>query len=148
MQNASMGPEAPSTPSAPVDQSGALPNPWASPSAPSQSPAQRPPHTGAGMPGQGARAGGMPGMFGQGAGAGGMPGMFGQGAGAGGMPGMGGMPGGMGGPQHAAAMSALQNPAMRQMMSQMMADPNTIQQVCIFTLSHYLPMYNLLCLSI
>lgn len=108
MNNATMGEEAPSTPSAPVSQSGALPNPWSSPSTSPQQTTSTP-SSSTGMPA------GMGGLFGPGAG---MPG-------AGGMPGM----GGMGGPQHAAAMNALQNPAMRQMMSQMLSDPNTIQQV-------------------
>jgi len=63
---------------------------------------------GGGMPGMGGGMGGMPGM---GGGMGGMPGM---GGGMGGMPGM--PPGGMAG-----AASMLENPAMREMMVNMMS---------------------------
>lgn len=118
MNDAMSASPTPSTPSAPVSREGALPNPWASPSAPSAptNQSQRPVFSAP----TGSSGNGMGGLFGAGMGGGmsGIPGMF---------PGT--PTGGMNSAQNAVAMNALRNPAIRQMMSQMMSDPNTIQQV-------------------
>jgi ubiquilin len=115
-----------SSSSTPVSTTGALPNPGSSPSqsspqAPLPNPwgGSSPSSTGSPPPNMASLFGGM--VPPPQSGAGGMPGgMF---------PGMGGM-GGMPSPaQQAASRQMLQNPAMRQMMSQMLSDPNTIQQL-------------------
>ena len=97
----------------------ALPNPWGRPAAPAANP----------MGGYG------------GAGAGGFGGAnpFAAMGGLGGMGGMGGAAGagGLGGIDPAQMNAMMSNPMVQQMMSQMMSDPNFIQQVCIVLYTLY-----------